>query len=87
MYIIKYVKTIPITPMMMPTLAMPLVSTNPVAWARAFGGVLIGRLMPSELAKATETKRAVTPPKESRDEPKETPTAAMIGIKREAVAV
>lgn len=50
-------------------------------------GVLMGRLMPREEAKATDTSRAVTPPMGARLSPMLTPTTAIIGMSREAVAV
>ena len=57
------------------------------ACARALGGVEIGRLMPRELANATETRRAVTPPRPTRLSWQAMPTAQRIGTKSVAVEV
>ena len=59
----------------------------PVACARAFGGVEIGRIIASDEPIATPIRRVDTPPRGARFAVMLWPTTARIGTRRAAVAV
>ena len=86
---IPYPSTRPSTPMMTPVLIISFCSIIPVAAAIAFGGVEIGRTIPSDEPIATPMRRVETPPRGARlaETAAEAPTAARIGTRRDAVAV
>lgn len=71
-----------------PVFAICFVCIIPVAWAIAFGGVDIGRVIPSEAAKVTARMSATYPPMPaSVVVPSSVPSIAMSGRIRLAVAV
>ena len=66
---------------------MSLVVTRPVECARAFGGVLIGKSIASDVQRTAPMSRVLDPPRGSRVSPMPTPTAQRIGTMRLAAAV
>src|SRR5574344_2809123 len=78
---------IPTIPTLTPILAISFVYTKPVLYAKAFGGVLIGKLIAKEQLKATATNKPCTPPRVSKPTPILTPKAAIIGANKLAEAV
>ena len=73
-------------PMMIPIFAISFCFTYPVAKARAFGGVEMGRIMAEEAAMATPISTVGVPPIGSSLSPIAPQTIARIGINRAAVA-
>ena len=86
--------TNPMTPTMMPTLAMSLVSTRPVEEAMAFGGVEIGKSIAMEAHTAMKLIIALVPPRAmncallaASGSAMPAATTMRIGIRRAAVAL
>ena len=73
--------------MMRPTFIMSFCFTMLVENARAFGGVLIGRIIADEDAMAIEMSMVGVPPTASSLSPIPEQTMAMIGMSRAAVAL
>ena len=59
---IRYARANPTTPMIRPTTAICFVLMIPVEWARALGGVEIGRHMARDADMATPTRSVLRPP-------------------------
>src|SRR5574344_349257 len=78
---------IPLRPTVTPIFAMSFVFTKTVLYAKAFGGVLIGKLIAREQLKATATNKPCIPPKESKPAPMLIPNAAIIGANKLVAAV
>ena len=74
------------TPMMIPIFAISFCLIWPVANARAFGGVEIGRIIADEAAIATPMSTVGVPPMGSSLSPIAPQTIAKIGINKAAVA-
>lgn len=72
--------------MMIPILAISFCFTKPVAKAKAFGGVEIGRIMADDAAIATPMRTVGVPPIGASLSPMAPQTMARIGISRAAVA-
>ena len=72
--------------MITPMRAISFCFTNPVAKARAFGGVEIGRIIALDAAMATPISTVDVPPIGSSLSPIAPQTIAKIGISRAAVA-
>ena len=73
--------------MMIPTFIMSFCFTMLVENARAFGGVLIGRIIADEDAMAIEMSIVAVPPTASSLSPIPELTIAMIGMRRAEVAL
>ena len=82
-----YPSSRPVRPIMRPVFTIYFCFMNPVASARAFGGVEIGRTIATDEQMATPMRRVDTPPKAASWSDIEVPAIARIGTNRAAVAV
>lgn len=83
----KYPKTRPTPPIMSPTFSISFCWIMPVACAKAFGGVEIGRTIARDEPKATPISSVATPPSGNRLSLILIPAIASIGTSKAAVAV